>query len=236
MNSDRYWGANGGNQKLIIDGCRFDRQLSDGKRLTVSNLAWSLDDSTLSMVIWRGPAAPAATAVQLLTVKLPPNFQCIEKPGPMTAADLGKSHTVISPPSFTSVSVGVTAHPKKSVLDTAWTAEYTPSTSSPAGDLILLAGGSSDDHVVDANHAFRYPGGDVSRAAETLSIASIPVLPSDAIEATREAFSSKVPLFNAYGNQFSPNADVWWPASPGLLNTPRMNPYAPRGITLPPDP
>jgi hypothetical protein len=188
------------------------------------------------MVIWRGPTAPAATAIQLLTVKIPPSFQCIQKPGPMTDEDMGYSHTVVSPPSFISASVGVTAHPRKNVLDTVWTAEYTPSGASPAGDLILLAGPSSDDHVVDADRAFRYSGGDVSRAAEALPVAAIPTLPSDTIEAVRAAFSSGVPLFKSYGGQFSPNADVWWPASPGLLNTPRVNPYGPRGITLPPDP
>jgi hypothetical protein len=237
MNINQYWHEDdGGNARLIIDGCKFDRQMSDGKRLTVSNLVWSLDDTALSMVIWRGPTAPAATAIQLLTVKIPPNFQCIEKPGPATDEDMGHSHTVVSPPSFISASVGVTAHPRKNVLDTVWTAEYTPSSASPAGDLILLTGPSSDAHVVDADRAFRYSGGDVSRAAESLSIASMPILPSDKIEAVRAAFSSGVPLFKSYGGQFSPDADVWWPASPGLLNTPRINPYAPRGITLPPDP
>jgi len=237
MNINQYWDKeDGGNQRLVIDGCKFDRQISDGKRLTVSNLAWSLDDSTLSMVIWRGPTAPPATALQLVTVKVTPNFQCIEKPGPLTAEDQGHTHTVINPPSFSSVSIGVTAHPKKNVLDTVWTAEYTPSSASPAGDLILLTGPSSDAHVVDADRAFRYSGGDVSRAVESLSIASMPILPSDKIEAVRAAFSSGVPLFKSYGGEFSPNADVWWPASPGLLNTPRVNPYGPRGINLPPDP
>jgi hypothetical protein len=237
MNIDHYWHKkDGGNQRLVIDGCKFDRQISDGKRLTVSNLAWSLDDSTVSMVIWRGPNAPASTALQLLTVKIPPNFQCIEKPGPHTDEDQGLSHSVINPPRFTSVSLVVKAHHSRSVLDTAWTAEYMPSRSSLAGDLVLLSGSSSDDHVVAAHLAFRYPGGDAGQIPEKLPPASVPTLPSDAIEAAREAFSAKVPQVRSYENQFSPDADIWWPASPGLSNTPRVNPYEPRGIGLPPDP